>query len=164
MAGNREAKVQPQDVRREGLAPLASNLGHAGLLPFLVALLGVGLAPSLEVRDLAQRLAIGYGAAILSFVGAVHWGLALAGRWHWSPAVAWGSILPAVVATLAVLLGGQRGLGLLVVGFGLFWIHEHRRLGTALPPDYLALRRNLSLAVCLLLALTMIVSDRVGLR
>ncbi len=88
MAGNREAKVQPQDVRREGLAPLASNLGHAGLLPFLVALLGVGLAPSLEVRDLAQRLAIGYGAAILSFVGAVHWGLALAGRWHWSPAVA----------------------------------------------------------------------------
>ena len=155
--------MQQRDVGRDGLAPLASSIGYAGLAPFLAALLGVGLAPTPELRELAQRLAIGYGAAILSFVGAVHWGLALAGRWQWSPLVAFGSILPSVVATAAVLFGGQRGLGLLVVGFGLFWIYEHRRLGAALPPDYLALRRSLSLAVCSLLALTMILSDRVGL-
>ena len=149
---------------RGGLTPLAEAIGYAGLLPFLAALLGVGLAPAIEQRDFAQRLGLGYGAAILAFVGAVHWGLALAGRWAWSAGVVAGSILPAVIATAALLLGGQRGLGLLVVGFGLFWVYEHRRLGAALPPDYLALRRNLSVAVCVLLALTMMLSEHAGLR
>ncbi|MGB6603597.1 MAG: hypothetical protein WBE65_04820, partial [Steroidobacteraceae bacterium] len=63
----------------------------------------------------------------------------------------------------AVLAGGQRGLALLVVGFGLFWLYEHRALGALLPPPYLSLRRNLSLAICMLLALTMIASDAAAL-
>lgn len=144
------------------LAPIAEALGYLGLLPFLAALLGVGLLPGYGQRAFAQQLALAYGAGILSFVGAVHWGLAL-GRWGWSTGVALGSILPSVVATAALLVGGQRGLALLVAGFGLFWIYEHRRLGDRLPPDYLRLRRNLSVAVCSLLALTMILSDSRGL-
>jgi hypothetical protein len=164
MRASREATLQQQDVNRGGLSPLAEWIGYAGLLPFLGAMLGVGLAPGIEQRDLAQRLALGYGATILSFVGAVHWGLAVAGRWRWSTGVALGSILPSVVATAALLLGGQRGLGLLVVGFGFFWFYEHRRLGPSLPPDYLALRRSLTLAVCAMLALAMILSERAGLR
>jgi hypothetical protein len=156
--------VTQQDDDRSGVSPLAELVGYAGLLPFLAALLGVGLLPAIEQRDFAQRLALGYGATILSFVGAVHWGLAVAGRWAWSPTVIGGAILPSVVATVALLVAGQRGLGLLVVGFGLFWIYEHRRRGEQLPPGYLRLRRSLSLAVCALLALTMIVSDSAGLR
>jgi len=54
---------------------------------------------------------------------------------------------------LAVVLGGSRGTALLLVGFGFFWLHEHRRHGEELPPDYLQLRRVLSLTVCILLAL-----------
>ena len=65
-----------------------------------------------------------------------------------------------LVPIFALLLG----LALLVAGFGLFWIYEHRRCGADLPPDYLRMRRNLSLAVCSMLALTMILSDSVGLR
>jgi hypothetical protein len=144
------------------LAPIAEVLGYLGVVPFLGALLGVGLLPGYGQRAFAQQLALAYGAGILSFVGAVHWGLAL-GRWGWSTGVALGSILPSVVATAALLVGGQRGLALLVAGFGLFWIYEHRRLGDRLPPDYLRLRRNLSVAVCALLALTMILSDSKGL-
>jgi hypothetical protein len=159
-----EVRVTQQDNDRGGVSPLAEAAGYAGLLPFLGALLGVGLLPTFEQRDLAQRLALGYGATILSFVGAVHWGLAVAGRWAWSPGVVVGSTLPAVVATLALLVGGQRGLGLLVVGFGLFWVYEHRQQGARLPPAYLSLRRSLSLAVCSLLALTMILSESAGLR
>jgi uncharacterized membrane protein len=52
-----------------------------------------------------------------------------------------------------VVLGGSRGTALLLVGFGFFWLHEHRRHGEELPPDYLQLRRVLSLTVCILLAL-----------
>ncbi len=154
----------PTNPPSPALSPLAEATGYLGLLPFLAALLGVGLAPELGQRVFAQRLAIGYGATILAFLGAVHWGLALARRWAWSTGLVVGAILPAVLGTAAVLSGGQKGLALLVAGFGLFWIYEHRRCGADLPPDYLRMRRNLSLAVCSMLALTMILSDSVGLR
>ena len=101
---------------------------------------------------------------ILAFVGAVHWGLAVGGRLPATLPVFTGAIAPSVVGTVAILLGGQRALALLVAGFGLFWIYEHRRLGVELPADYLRLRRNLTLVVCALLALTMIISESVGLR
>jgi len=74
-----------------------------------------------------------------------------------------GALAPLPVAALAVVSGGQRGLALLVVGFGGLWLYEHRVLGAALPPAYLVLRRGLSVAICVLLALTMFVSDTAGL-
>ena len=51
-----------------------------------------------------------------------------------------------------LLLSSRHALTLLVVGFGLFWLYEHRVLGPdSLPPAYLRLRRSLSLAVDLVL-------------
>ncbi|NBR16935.1 MAG: DUF3429 family protein [Gammaproteobacteria bacterium] len=79
--------------------------------------------------------------------------LALAGRWQWSLSTIVGSTLPSVVGALAVLLGGERGLALLIAGFGLFWLFEHRTHAEHLPGDYLALRRALTLGVCTLLVL-----------
>jgi hypothetical protein len=93
----------------------------------------------------------------------VHWGLAFAGRLPSHPARNAAAVLPAVAGAVAVVVGGQRALALLVVGFGLFWLYEHRSLGAQLPPAYLSLRRNLSLATCMLLALIMITSDAAGL-
>ena len=80
-----------------------------------------------------------------------------------APARMTAAAAPALAAAAAVLIGGQRALALLVVGFGIFWLYEHRILGSALPPAYLSLRRNLSLATCTLLALIMIASDAAGL-
>lgn len=145
------------------LSAMAEAAGYAGMVPFIASLAGMGLLPHIEQRDLAQHISLAWGAVVLSFVGAAHWGLALAGRLEWSVARLVGSIFPAVVAAIALVVSGQRGLGLLVVGFGVFWLYEHRRLGAELPPDYLRLRRNLSVAVCALLALTMILSESVGL-
>jgi membrane-associated phospholipid phosphatase len=70
-------------------------------------------------------------------------------------------VLPSVWAAAALLLGGSRGLALLLAGFGSFWLYESRRLDDGLPPDYLALRRQLSIAVCALLALTVLASEPV---
>jgi hypothetical protein len=138
-------------------------VSYAGVVPFVLCLLGVALLPNYGLRELAQRIAISYGAVVLSFIGAVHWGLALAGRLSWRPARVAGSILPALIGATGTLLGGQRGLALLVVGFGVFWLYEHRGVGSELPAPYLSLRRNLSLVVCTLLAVTMIISDTAGL-
>jgi hypothetical protein len=141
----------------------AEIVSYAGLAPFLLCLVGVGMLPGYAERELAQRIAISYGAVVLGFSGAVHWGLALAGRLPWRPLRIGGAVLPTVFGATAAVLGGQRGLALLVVGFGVFWLYEHRSAGAELPPDYLSLRRNLSLVVCALLAVTMILSDNAGL-
>jgi hypothetical protein len=141
----------------------AEAVSYAGVVPFVLCLLGVALLPNYGLRELAQRIAISYGAVVLAFVGAVHWGLSLAGTLGWRPARIAGSILPALVGAAATVIGGQRGLALLVVGFGVFWLYEHRSVGTELPAAYLSLRRNLSLVVCTLLAITMIISDTAGL-
>jgi hypothetical protein len=81
----------------------------------------------------------------------------------WRPIRIAGAVLPGMAGAAATLLGGQRGLGLLVVGFGIFWLYEHRSAGSELPAGYLSLRRNLSLVVCTLLSVSMILSDTAGL-
>lgn len=150
-----------QNGRLSGTAELACYLGVA---PLALCLLGVGLLPELATRELAQRVAIAWGAVLLGACGGVHWGLALAGRLPWDPMRVAAAPLAAVCAAAAAVLGGQRGLALLVVGFGGFWLYEHRLLGAALPPDWLALRRNLTLGSCMLLALIMFASEGAGLR
>ena len=60
------------------LPPAATALGYAGLVPFAAGALGIVLLGD-ELRVFAARALVAYGAVILSFVGAVHWGLFLAG-------------------------------------------------------------------------------------
>src|SRR5262249_52026785 len=142
-----------------GVSPAAEWAGYLCLAPLLLGLAGVGLLPEGVQRELAQRATIAWGAALLAFGGAVHSGLALAGRLPWQPLRILGALAPAAFAATGALIGGQPGLAVLTVGFGLFWLYEHRSLGTQLPPPYLALRRQLSVATCFLLAVTMFVSD-----
>jgi hypothetical protein len=149
--------------KHPSLSATAELLGYLALVPLAAGFAGMALLPDYAQRELAQRLAIAWGAATLGFMGGVHWGLALAGRLAWSPLRIAGSVAPAIAGAASMLLSGQRGLGLLVVGFGVFWLYEHRNVAKELPEDYLKLRRNLSVAVCVLLALTMILSESVGL-
>jgi uncharacterized protein DUF3429 len=141
----------------------AELLAYLAAAPLIVCLACEATLSGYPGRELAQRAAIAWGAVLLASAGAVHWGLALAGRAPSAPARLAATAAPTLVAAAAVLVGGQRALALLTVGFGLFWLYEHRSLGNVLPPAYLALRRNLSLAICTLLALTMIASDGAGL-
>jgi hypothetical protein len=156
--------VEPlqNDTAPARLGTAAELLGYLAVAPLIVCLACEAGLSGYAGRELAQRGAIAWGAVLLASAGAVHWGLALAGRMRSAPAHL-AAAAPIVVAAAAVLIGGQRALALLVVGFGLFWLYEHRSLGGVLPPAYLSLRRNVSLATCTLLALTMIASDAAGL-
>ena len=151
------------DAGATGFNSLAEWTGYLGVVPLVLCLAGVGLFPEYAERELAQRIALAWGAVGLAAAGAVHWGLALAGRLALDLTRSACAVAPAVLAACAVVLGGQRGLAVLAVGGGLFWLYEHRVLGTALPKAYLDLRRQLALATCMLLALTMFVSDSAGL-
>lgn len=146
--------TRQQDDRSDCLTPAARWAGFLGLLPFVLALGLALLGGSQEIASWGLHLATAWGAVILAFIAAVHWGLAVGGRLSWSIKTIVGSTAPSVVGAAAVLVGGEKGMALLVAGFGLFWLFEHRTYADVLPADYLDLRRVLTLGVCALLILT----------
>lgn len=93
----------------------AQGLGYGGLIPF------IGLALAVWLQDLPDRARSlsalqGYGATILSFLGAIHWGLAMreaSGQpTGW---LVWG-VTPSLVAWVALLLNPAIGLWLIAAG------------------------------------------------
>lgn len=138
------------------LPPGASALGYGGLVPFVAGVLGIAVLDG-DLQLFAARALRAYGAVILSFLGAVHWGLLLARPVSSAPRRLLAGVLPALAGWVALLLPERYGLALLVVAFGAFWLYEHRVLGARLLPEpYLGLRRNLTLGVCALLTLGLV--------
>ena len=91
------------------LSPWAARLGAAGLLPF-VALAGVAWWAPAAYRAPAAFALLAYGATIASFLGAIHWGLAMRGPLAPRPGpLVWG-VFPSLVAWLALLLPLAQGL------------------------------------------------------
>ncbi|WP_209318502.1 DUF3429 domain-containing protein [Falsiroseomonas selenitidurans] len=122
------------------LHPLARPLGAAGLLPFL--LLALALAAGFPQAGPALAA---YGATILAFLGAVHWGLALAAPGPADPARLVLGVVPALLAWLALLLPLQPGLALLAAGILATAAVEQRGMRAGLlPQPYMRLRWWLS--------------------
>lgn len=129
-------------------------LGYGGLLPFLAAALLCWAEP--HHRSFWLQMLLSYGAVILSFVGALHWGFAMVhpdrvklgvgGLYVWST-------LPALVGWIAVLATPGIGAGLLLAGF-LAHFRQDQRLARVLtlPAWYLPLRLQLTVvaSLCLL--------------
>lgn len=125
-------------------------LGYGGLLPFI----GLAAAVLLELEaDLARAALVAYGAVILSFVGALHWGFAMllpglteAER---TRLFAW-STVPALLAWPALLASPPLGAMVLVAGFVAHYLQDRRLVRQhALPAWYLPLRLQLSSVACL---------------
>ena len=93
----------------------AHGLGYGGLIPFVGLAVAVWLQDSPDHSRSLSALQ-GYGATILSFLGAIHWGLAmreasgLPTGW-----LVWG-VTPGLVAWLALLLDPVVGLWLIAAG------------------------------------------------
>ena len=134
-------------------------LGAAGLLPFVGCSL-IGLA----AQDVYARIAllglVAYGAVILSFLGGVHWGLALAAgdaQTVRTQRLRFGlGVVPSLIGWAALLVMGlgwpKTALLVLAAGFVATTIAEARgtRAGMV-PPAYMAVRWVLSIVVIVLL-------------
>lgn len=57
---------------------IATLLGNFGLLPFFALAAASWVPFRAPYENFVAQALVGYGAVILSFLGAVHWGLALA--------------------------------------------------------------------------------------
>lgn len=93
-------------------------LGYSGLIPFVgLAAASLLLDGALQTQALFALQA--YAATILSFLGAIHWGLAL--RDPLTPStglLAWG-VVPSLLAWVALMLDAISGLWLLAAGLWL---------------------------------------------
>lgn len=92
----------------------ALRLGYAGLIPFVFGALLVHLVEA-SLMPFTMLALAGYAATVASFLGGIHWGLAMrdghSGRLF--PYV-WGTI-PSVLASIAVIMPPWAGLVVLGV-------------------------------------------------
>ena len=132
-------------------------LGYGGLLPFVaLALATVGADFRGWDASWWNAALLAYGASILSFVGALHWGFAMTLRTlsdsQRTVAFVW-SVVPALLAWVALLAAPGIAVVLLVVGFLTHYVRDHRLASTAdLPAWYLPMRLRLTVVACLCLA------------
>ncbi|MGL4231048.1 MAG: DUF3429 domain-containing protein [Casimicrobium sp.] len=126
-------------------------LGYGGLMPF-VGLAGLQWIDTQRATLWAHAF-VSYGAVILSFVGAVHWGVAISTSTlsdaQRVKAFVW-SVVPALLAWLAMMMNQSIALLILLLGFIVHFIRDQRLVDAAtLPTWYLPLRKRLTLVVCL---------------
>jgi len=126
----------------------ATWLGAGGLIPFVVLALALWWPASGQQGAISHALA-GYCATIASFLGAIHWGLAMRDR---SGAGAgpylWG-VTPSLLAWLALLLPPAGGLLGLAVLLGVCLLVDQRRYPHYQLQAWLPLRRRLTLVTSL---------------
>lgn len=128
----------------------ARLLAGLGLIPFLAGGIGAWAMPASRPEVLLAVVA--YGAVILSFIGAVHWGRVMTAPLADPLGSLWlvASVTPALIGWGAVLLPPYLGVPVLVAGFVVVWDGDRRACRDGLVPSwYGPLRTRLTLVVCL---------------
>jgi small-conductance mechanosensitive channel len=139
------------------LNPLAARpistvnwLGYGGLIPFVV--LAAVAAVGGDYAGFCSHALFSYGAVILSFVGALHWAFAMTCPELSEPrrdaTLRW-SVVPALVAWLALLITPAAAGVVLVAGFLAQYLQDRRLASQAsLAAWYLPLRLRLTTVAC----------------
>lgn len=140
---------------------LANRLGFSGLIPFVLLTLACWIVHP-DWLGYFIRGQLSYGIAILSFLGGLHWGVALmlqdraAGEIRQT--LIWG-VIPALFAWFSMI---NMAVGFLVqiVGFVLaYQVDKRLYLRYALPAWFLVLRFRLTCVVVSALALTFLAAN-----
>lgn len=139
VGGLREATARLEAAPSARRVPAgAAWMGYLGLLPFLAGAAGAWFGPAWIAGWLAA-----YGAVILSFVGAVHWGLAVADVRPRAETF-YASVVPALVGWAALLVPVLVGLPALAAAFVLWRYWEYRHASVTLPRWFRRLRTILT--------------------
>jgi hypothetical protein len=146
---------------RESIPRAPVWLGTAGLVPFVVLTSALYALPDVNIPVVLVWLTA-YAAVVLSFVGAIHWGVAMVHEQmpdaERGVFMAW-SVVPALAGWMALLLPANAGLLLLGATFAVHYAADRQFAQRfALPRWYLRLRGGLTAVVvlCLVLAVARI--------
>ena len=131
---------------------MAVALMASGALPFIAAAL-MAFVNFGDVRGFqADQIAVAYGAIILSFLGGIRWGDAVA---KGAAATLFISVLPSLAGFGALLINTFNGTMILMAGFAAQAIWDIIAPGT-LPDWFIRLRMVISVVVIACLTITLL--------
>ena len=138
-----------------GNVTTAKILGYAGLIPFVLFSIG-SWVPLPLVHD-AVAILIAYAAVILSFIGAVHWGVVMSNSEDRHSMQLLASVVPSLVGWIALLIPVIPALIILLLGFIIHILYDwsmHKKL--VFPEWYLPMRIWLTSVVSICLVASII--------
>ena len=139
------------DVDKVLVPKPALILGYSGLIPFIVLSVALWLTTETYLPDVENALLL-YAAIILSFMGAIHWGVAMARSDNPDAKVLMLSVIPALLAWFASFIGGVVQWSIIYVAFaGLCVLDSVSTRQGNMPAWYPRLRVPLTLVVILCL-------------
>lgn len=158
-----KAKAERGSVRHASVPRAAALYGAAGLIPFVVCALAVWVAP-MPWNAFALDIQLYYGATILSFLGAAHWGLALAGYGTrgdasaaCTPARLGWSVAPALVAWISLIMVPLVGVTAQIAAFAAVFFGDLKAVKLGLAPAwYPRLRKPLTVVVVIALGVSLL--------
>ena len=124
MADERDGEMMSSQTAETRLPLSAGWLGWLGAVPF-VGLAGTVPFLSGAPRVIVEHALVAYGAAILSFLGGVHWGLAVRSRSSRDDGKLWLtlSVIPALAGWAALLVPETPGLFTLAIAAAvMLWV------------------------------------------
>lgn len=125
----------------------ARALGHAGLVPFVAGAALVWLVQG-EAHVYAAMALAAYAALIVSFLGGIHWGLAMRQAEPPPATLLWG-VVPSLVAWPAVIMPAHAGLVLLGLMLVVCYLVDRRSYPPLGAAAWLTLRFRLSAVAAL---------------
>lgn len=125
----------------------ARLLGYLGLLPFVSGAVAIWIAAP-GPAALAERALLAYAAVILTFMGAVHWGLAMHSAHLARDRQLALSVVPALIAWVTLLLPPLGAYPVMLFSFAVLNAADRRAVAAgAAPAWYPSLRLPLTVAV-----------------
>lgn len=107
------AALAAESSRPPTLNPVALRLAYAGLIPFVLGALLIWLLAgyNLEAHAFVALGLSAYAAVIISFLGGIHWGLAMRQQIPSPAPFVWG-VVPSLLAWVGVVMPAYAGLAL----------------------------------------------------
>ena len=135
---------------------IAKTIGYAGLIPFIcLSALSVLLNGIQQSTNLFSLLA--YGATIISFLGAIHWGLAMRDVQPDRIAIAWG-VTPSLLAWGSLIVDTHWGLAIQFIALWICFFVDFKSYPKFGVSQWLSMRLQLTVISGICLALPAVVS------
>jgi len=122
-------------ISQQPVPRLAALLGYAGLIPFVLLSAALWLAPA-SYQVLINQALLLYASLILAFMGAVHWGLAMLQSDLDDQRQFLFSVIPALVAWLALFLPEILNYSVLIIAFALLCLFDTRMSKSGRAPSW----------------------------
>ena len=135
----------------------ARAIGYAGLIPF-ICLSGLSVLWRDFPHSAILLSLLAYGATIISFLGAIHWGLAMREDQPDRIAIIWG-VIPSLLAWGSLIVDNHWGLAIEFITLWVCFLVDYKLYPKFGVGQWLSMRLQLTVIAGICLALPVVVSN-----